>query len=783
MASTPTVARNGRARHPLQDRKRIRACSIALSSGSSLLGNLQCSELGQTLVATEEALVILSPLGGLHPTLAAQSRMQDIECHPDWDGRFPHSLYHINIKTFLENEPSIRRRTMLEADHSAVDARFLNLQWSSASWSKPGMGPNGSCLILATTSELDLFILGAPSNAWTGEWKLLHALDLSPVAHLTTSHPRPSPQHMLINDHHKPVFTPHRSLLRKKQMATEVLCASFCYLDRPSQFGDPLLSGRSSLPAWTAYILAGTHSGHIAVWQCHPLTGQCTFLSAAQVSETGIEQLMLTTQAAALEPNSNVRLAFRDSGGIKLCDVYVFDDQPRIQLSSRVPLLSHHCMISAWHCFDHHFIYSTIGRVHVYDIQTEQTVTYTLDTHPSSNYDPYSPAICISRACNADDRARIVLQDLREYEIPLLSAAEMPSLPQVLHPVYPLPLSGYPPLTETMQRKHDLHQAFLGYEVESNLKLPSASLVGAALTNERVAFLGYNVSETIGYQMEILRHGDADPAAVLHDALKCVASENGAPPYLVVHILLSLLYTSEQPGAFRNQLISAAEQSWQSLLNLTTGPNGDAIGERKELQHKQACLLYLLASRLEMPSDSASPLISFSKQHKVDILSDWLQRWLRNLAQRISKEQASDQDQKLLLRLLTAGSMLPDADPCLRDECTAAASALKSAQSSPVPAQDASVLTGETCAACSTQLTLSWDNQEQAFGWAKCQSGHVWPRCSVSLATISDRQVRACTGCWAKSLVPGKPDQSSWQTLMLEAASMCPYCESYWIVR
>lgn len=672
------------------------------------------------MVVTEDALVILSPLMGLHSALAGQSRPQDIECHPDWDGRFPHSIYQINIKTFLENEAAIRSRTMLEADHSAVDARFLNVQWSSASWSKPGMGPNGSCFILATTSELDLFIFAAPQNAWTSEWKLLYAVDLRPVADLSTLDVGPSGQHVPLIGNDKPVFTAHRALVRKKQMATEVLCASFCHVEAPARFGKGFVSSSSPTQASIAYVIAGTRSGHIAIWECHPITGHCTFLSAVQVSDTGVQELMLTTQAAALEANAHARIAFQDADGIRLCDFYALSDQARIGISSRPPVLFHHCLVSAWHWTEHHFIYATVGRVHVYDVKTERTVTYISNTDPSTNYDPYSPAIFLGADSDNDFSVKVVLQDLREYLIPALDAAQMQQSPHLLHPIYPASLSGYPPLTETLQRKHDLHQAFLGYEIDPSSRLSSTSLVGAVRTNERVAFLGFNVSETIRYQMEVVQHSNVEPVDVLDDALRRAAMVNGPPPYLILRTILSLLNVSEKPEAFRNQLVSAAEQRWRSLLD--TSP----AKESNEQQHKQACLIYLLACRLELPSDGSSPLSTLSKRHKVRVLSQWLQIWLQDLTQKLSKEQASDEDQKLLLRLLTAGRMLPGADPRLLNECTAASSALNTTQASSVPAQDGAILTDESCAACGTQLTLSWDDHEQAFGWAKCQSGHVW---------------------------------------------------------
>lgn len=691
--------------------ERVRACSIALSSVSSLLGNLKWSDLGQALVVTQDAIVVLSPLVGLHPTLAGQSRAQDVESHPDWDGRFPHSVIQINVKSFLQGQHSVRRRLLLESDHSSVDPRFLSIQWSSASWSKPGMGPHGSCLILATTSEQDLFVLGAPRNAWTGEWQLLHAIHLSPVADLTNLDAAPLSGAGPHADGDKLVFTQSRALLRKKQMATEVLCASFIH---PNQSNSP------------TYIVAGTRSGHLALWQCQSITGHCTFLSATQVSDTSIQQLILSTQVDANDATSQATIAFQDAGGIRLCDFCVQEDRSFVRPSTLGTVYSHHSMISAWHWHNHQLIYSTIAKVHVYDVRTAQTKSFSLATEPNSSYDPFSPAISVSDCSDPQYSAQVVLQDLRVYLIPSLATPPPRSLPCTLSPIYPPTLSRYPPLTETLQRKHELHQAFLGYQTDPGSSLSSASVVGAVRTDERVAFLGYNVSEVIRYQMEVIRDGNVQPVTILDEALERVSLTTSSPPYLVVGTILACLCTHQQPDAFRDQLLSAVEQHWRPLLDASAADDKNESLNLTQVRNAKERLLYLLTLRLDSSSTSQpASLSTLKKRHKELILRDWLK---------------------------------------------------KSGQS-----QDAA--TDESCAACQTQLTLSWDKDQDDFGWARCQNGHVWPRCSVSLAPISDREVRVCTGCWSKSLVPGKPGQTARQSDMLAAATKCLYCGSCWILR
>ncbi len=398
--------------------ERILACSIRLSSDSQLLGNLEWSELGQALVVTDEALVVLSPLIGLHPSLASQSRAQDVECHPEWEGRFPHSIIHINIKTFLENDKTVRRRSLLEADHSAVDPRYLGIQWSSASWSKPGLGPHGSCLILATTSELDLFILGAPRNAWTGEWQVLHVVDLSPVADLTVID---APSESGDDSDGRDAFSQSRALVRKKQLAAEVVCAAFVDASE-SPAAQPT----------SMYIIAGTNSGHIAVWECQAKTGHCTFVTASAVSKTGIQNLLTTTHPAARTTDAHAQIAFQDAKGIRLCEFFVQQDRSFLQLSPHPPVASHHGFVSAWRWIDQHLIFATIGRVGVYDVSTGSTAVFSLETEPDSSLDPYSPVIRISRSSGPQQGIDVTLQNLREYHIPSTSVSQAEHPPQAM---------------------------------------------------------------------------------------------------------------------------------------------------------------------------------------------------------------------------------------------------------------------------------------------------------------------------------------------------------------
>ncbi len=150
----------------------------------------------------------------------------------------------------------------------------------------------------------------------------------------------------------------------------------------------------------------------------------------------------------------------------------------------------------------------------------------------------------------------------------------------------------------------------------------------------------------------------------------------------------------------------------------------------RALQHAQTCLLYILAHRLDSPAQQQlSTFGTLMQQHRSGILGEWLQKWLLELTPQLSEAQTTGQDRKVLHRLAIAGRMLPQAGARLADASTRALTALSSSQGASdleSKQQDGAILTDESCAACETQLTISWDHEQQDFGWAKCQSGHVW---------------------------------------------------------
>jgi hypothetical protein len=367
-------------------------------------------------------------------------------------------------------------------------------------------------------------------------------------------------------------------------------------------------------------------------------------------------------------------------------------------------------MVTAWHWSKHCLLYATIGAIYIYDVQSASTTVFALVTDAASDDDAYSPVVAIEASLDPAFLAVVVLQDLRKYRIPSLTVTPTETQPIPLLPVYASTLLGYPPLTESLQRKHDFHQAFLAYRSDSGSSLASSSLIGAIRTDERVAFLGYNVSDTLRYQLELVHNSAATPEQAIDEALgACIQPQSrSSPPYLLARTVLALLATSSDPDVYRTSLQAVIQQRWQNLLQ--TSNNGtDPEPRLAEGRHRQGCLLFILACRLSEQCAHPPPALdALRKQHKGRVLDDWLQRQVRDLTARLSSSaQSSEEDRKLLARFTVAARMRPAASLEAQEEQQA-------------------VVTEEICAACQTQLTMRWDEHQNDFGWAKCQNGHVW---------------------------------------------------------
>ncbi|PWN87848.1 hypothetical protein FA10DRAFT_177864 [Acaromyces ingoldii] len=59
--------------------------------------------------------------------------------------------------------------------------------------------------------------------------------------------------------------------------------------------------------------------------------------------------------------------------------------------------------------------------------------------------------------------------------------------------------------------------------------------------------------------------------------------------------------------------------------------------------------------------------------------------------------------------------------------------------------QDEGIDIGERCPACDAVVRMALVEDE--LRWARCQAGHVWKRCSVGIALITQSRTRICSTC------------------------------------
>jgi len=86
----------------------------------------------------------------------------------------------------------------------------------------------------------------------------------------------------------------------------------------------------------------------------------------------------------------------------------------------------------------------------------------------------------------------------------------------------------------------------------------------------------------------------------------------------------------------------------------------------------------------------------------------------------------------------------------------------------------------ESCPACEAEIRL--ENDERGT----CANGHMWQRCSLTLAVISDFYPRTCRGCRRKTLMVPNPKagatllsnskSATWIEAALRANCVCGFC-------
>ncbi|PWZ02223.1 hypothetical protein BCV70DRAFT_198497 [Testicularia cyperi] len=617
----------------VSDGSRTLVASVPLAGCASNYGNLQWSELGQALVVTQESLFVLSPIFALHAKLATSHALCDVECHPSWSGRFPHTCCQISAKTLLENDPTERERIAIEVDYTQVHPLFASPRWKDASWSKPGMGPHGSCLILAISSELDLLVIGAPKNSWTGDWTLLHAVDFSPVAQQVSLNLLGGSADKL-HDAPRMAFSRSRALKRKRQSAAEVLCATWA--DAPQMPRRSLVTrrdGTDPLHGSFAFVIAGTRSGHIAVWECHAGTGRCFLASVSSVSSSPVEQLLLGTSPGVCEDGAQGRLVFQDSQGLRLCNFYAMEDHALAELCnsqpSRLSQLGFR-MVSNWKWFEHQLVFTTVGRAHVYDFRTDSITTYLFTVGTAeTDADPYLPAISISAEVHAQSFT-VVLQDLHHYHLLAIDGGDDGNNQDIrVAAQSPDELLGYPPLVADLQSQHDSLQAYHGLEFEpASTRESPHRMQASTLMDEHAAFLGFKVSETSKFHLMLIKNGATEIQALVASALKSagVGVGSGRPPVTSIHALIASVLVAEDRKTALCELDFAVKKEAERIAahNSDGKDDGGALAADRQLMLRaQNQALFCIYAWLQVGSDRI--LDSEVDQRGQVLLTSWLE--------------------------------------------------------------------------------------------------------------------------------------------------------------
>ncbi|CAO1616546.1 unnamed protein product [Parajaminaea phylloscopi] len=188
----------------------VPTCHVRLKGVARQTKAIQVNSVGQAALITDKQLYILTPSLGLdhswmRPNLKSNlpHHFKDVISTPELrefaelsakNGRTDSALHdgeqtqaqdffqaevHVNSLLPERGEGAFYDRPMVNSDYNAVIPASMDLHYISCSWSPPGFGPLGSCLLAAVDSDGDVTILHAPKNALRGPWIPLETLDLN----------------------------------------------------------------------------------------------------------------------------------------------------------------------------------------------------------------------------------------------------------------------------------------------------------------------------------------------------------------------------------------------------------------------------------------------------------------------------------------------------------------------------------------------------------------------------------------------------------------------------
>ncbi|PKI83870.1 hypothetical protein MVES1_002320 [Malassezia vespertilionis] len=144
------------------------AWTTAFTSGSAVAPAqcIQWSEEGQLLVATTDALHILTPRIGLFP---------------ERNGTLDHAVYSLHAHTSTAAHP--RYEPSLDEDRATLALPYEATEaWRAAKWSPAGFGPHGACVLATIDARQRLAVYAAEQDTVRGPWTCVETVKDFPYA-------------------------------------------------------------------------------------------------------------------------------------------------------------------------------------------------------------------------------------------------------------------------------------------------------------------------------------------------------------------------------------------------------------------------------------------------------------------------------------------------------------------------------------------------------------------------------------------------------------------------
>ncbi|KAN0061782.1 hypothetical protein ACQY0O_005775 [Thecaphora frezii] len=758
--------------------------SATIAGHSRCLGNLQWSGNGQALITLKQCLAILTPCLGLHPQLLDAHRLPDLEAHPRYWDKFDHLVQQIDYRSFYDADPTVHTRSAIAKDYSAIHPAVIEHGWRRAYWSPPGLGVSGSSLVLALGHEFDLHVLGASKNPFTADWKLVAAVDLKPVQRHVHDKEQPS-QCPDEEPRGLRVLPVELAAQRKEGRALQVLDALWTEAIPDNLAG----SSAATDGQVVSLIAAGTRSGHLALWSCSTHALKPRFLGCRKVGLWDVHKLCASAWTRRDRDGPAIcRIATQDRERVAIWDIHHSFDHLRIEPSAAQPPPLPGRMISTWHWIGNILVYASTGEVRLFDADSGRSRTLTLDDGGRDECDPLQPAACIQSLDG--NSCTVTLQDATCYRIPLeLTGGDKARL-------RPLPIQdvhGYRPVLENVQKQYDALQRLHGSATEPSSTSPANALMATLRSYEPVSSMGATLSGSSRYNLLLRSAPELPPdASARAEALLSAALESGdhADVSTVARVrhVLAHYQASEDKDAFANGLVRLVQRTSEdvkgALLAMDSGGAAASIGCRDDALRRSQTCLYMAQWLLREHPDVAAEASEIAVRLRLLLFVRHLGEGMEVLLDEVepAKSLGADEvraDMETCTRLAAAAYLLTKQQGAVQPLATGAwlARVLQSAEKIfkrlGAPFDEAklgwdaslriqgSLETSEECAACQAKLSLKVDAAKGTVEWTSCSSGHIWPRCDVTLAPLVSVNVRACTGCWAKSLlysVPAAPD-------------------------